>query len=71
LGGPTDLVEDPSAAPSENHEQNEDIVEEIEDDDGDSDWEDIESDNDDNGLDGSYISFEEDEETSFIVFSES
>jgi hypothetical protein len=71
LSGPTDLGEDPSAAPSENHEQNEDIVEEIEDDDGDSDWEDIESDNDDNGLDGSYISFEEDEETSFIVFSES
>jgi hypothetical protein len=70
LGGPTDLGEDPSAVASEIHEQGEDIVEEVEDDDGDSDWEDIESEDDEDAMDGSYISFEEDEETSFIVFSE-
>jgi hypothetical protein len=40
---------------------------ELEDDDGDSDWEDIDS--EDESSDGSYISFEEDEESSYIVFS--
>jgi hypothetical protein len=42
------------------------IDDELEDDDGDSDWEDIDS--EDESSDGSYISFEVDEESSYIVF---
>jgi hypothetical protein len=47
----------------------EDPFDDLEDDDGDSDWEDIDSDEDQDPSEGSYISFEEDTESSFIVFS--
>lgn len=47
-----------------------DTLGELEDDDGDSDWEDIESEEDDeNSIEDSYVSFEDDTESSFIVFS--
>lgn len=42
---------------------------ELEDDDGDSDWEDIDSDEDRDLSECTYISFEKDTESSFIVFS--
>jgi hypothetical protein len=71
LGGPTGTDEGPSDAAAENYKQGDDFVDELEDDDGDSDWEDVDSDEDGEAIDGSYISFEEDEETDFIVFSDS
>jgi hypothetical protein len=71
LGCPTDTDDDTSAVVPEAFDQDDGLVDDLEDDDGDSDWEDIESEDDGEAMDGSYISFEEDEETSFIVFSES
>ncbi|KAH7401140.1 hypothetical protein DE146DRAFT_677773 [Phaeosphaeria sp. MPI-PUGE-AT-0046c] len=66
LGGPPE--HDTSVTVEPTHP--EDPLEELEDDDGDSDWEDVESDAEDEELsEGSYISFEEDTESSFIVFS--
>lgn len=44
-------------------------LDDLADDDGDSDWEDVESDEEEESNEGSYISFEDDTESSFIVFS--
>jgi hypothetical protein len=71
LGGPAVPDEATSEAAAEDPEQDEDLVEELQDDDGDSDWEDVDSDEGGEPLDGSYICFEDDEETNFIVFSDS
>jgi hypothetical protein len=64
MGGPADaLVEDSSVTP-EPSEYYEDSIDELDYDDGDSDWEDVDStDGEDASGDGSYISFEVDGET--------
>jgi hypothetical protein len=71
LGGPTVTEDALSGVVTEDPEQDEDLGEEPEDDDGDSDWEDVDSDAEVEPIDGSYICFEDDDETNFIVFSDS
>ena len=71
LGEPAELNDFSSIAAPEESAHFEDFGEELEDDDGDSDWEDVDSD-EENGesSDGSYICLEVEEESSFIVFSD-
>jgi hypothetical protein len=71
LSGPEDKEELVNAETPEGLVQGGGLLYELEDDDGDSDWEDIDSDEESD--DGSYVCFEEDEDedenTNFIVFS--
>jgi hypothetical protein len=70
VGGPEDSSDPLCVTAPEEINDMEYALEDLEDDDGDSEWEDIESDEEEWGSsDDSYISFEPDEEASFIVFS--
>jgi hypothetical protein len=70
VGGPEESSDGLDLATPEEADHTEDLLEDLEDDDGDSDWEDVESDEEQwDSSDDSYISFEPDEEASFVVFS--
>lgn len=71
LGGPEELEDVVNSGLLVESVHEEDSLGDLEFDDGDSDWEDVDSDEeDDESSDGSYICFEVEEESSYIVFSD-
>lgn len=71
LGGPEEESHPRNQSLLADSAREEDSFDELEFDDGDSDWEDVDSDEeDDESSDGSYISFEVEEECNYIVFSD-
>jgi hypothetical protein len=71
VGGSEEPSDDHDLVIAEEVDHTEDVLDALDYDDGDSDWEDIESDEGEwDSSDDSYISFEPDEEASFVVFSQ-
>jgi len=69
MGGTAEVDNDDITVAPEDLVQSGDFTQELEDDDGDSDWEDIDSDEEgEESIDGSYVSSEVEEESSFVVF---
>jgi hypothetical protein len=70
MGGPEDVTDSEPGRSPEDSAQCDGPIQELEDDDEDSDWEDIDSDEEDDSSEGSYAFSQVEEESSFIVFSD-
>jgi hypothetical protein len=70
MGGTEDVTDNEPSRSPENSAQYDGLMREFEDDDEDSDWEDIDSDEEDDSSEGSYACFQVEEDSSFIVFSD-